>query len=751
MLGLWLCLPSALIAAEEPASSRPGQEPPIAESAPTPSPVPGPRGTLVVTPNRGRPTPLVDSPAAVTVIAAEDIAAAPDRTLGELLRAVPGVNAVRYSVRDYNVTSRQATTTLANSQLALLDGRSVYQDFVGAILWDLTPVDPGDIAQVEVVRGPASAVWGANAFTGVVNIVTRSPRDAPGSSLELGLVNFNRDAGSGVGLGSGLGYRGTTSLARALDETLSFRVSGGLFVASPLARPVGTLPITSHPLVPGQQVGGGTLPADIQGEPGNYRNRGTTQPWMDLRFDQELGREERISYAVGVSGTDGIIHTAIGPFNLERGSASGYLRTSYRRDKLNVTAYANLLRVKGPNLLAFDVNEDPLRLSASTQAYDLEMSDSRLLTGKQILTYGGTAKHGVFRVSLAPAGDNRTELGAFLQDELFLDWGDRRRQELRLALGARVDKFGNLEGLVFSPRLSILWKPGGDHGLRLSANKAFRAPSFINNYLDTTVLRPVDLGELFPTVPPEFAPALEEDYLLPQRVIGDPNLREESLTSYEVGYVGAIGRTTFGLNLYRNDTDDSINFYQFPDDYDPYTSANPPPDWPLPPSFLDALAAQDIHLSHTSNQFKNLGPIRQRGLEAFLQHRFLEGVTGWVNYSWQGDPRPLPAADPFPALEITMPPRQRINGGISWSSARTFGSLGLNHADRAFWVDVLPHDFDGYAEAYTLFNATIGARWARGAIVTTLRGTNLTNEEVHQNTFGDIVKRTIALDVRFRF
>src|SRR6185503_9697755 len=117
-----------------------------------------------------------------------------------------------------------------------------------------------------------------------------------------------------------------------------------------------------------------------------------------------------------------------------------------------------------------------------------------------------------------------------------------------------------------------------------------------------------------------------------------------------------VGRTTFGLNLYRNDTDDNINFYQFPDDYDPYTSAQPPLGWPLPPSFLDDLAKADIHLARTSNQFRNLGPIRQRGMEAFLQHRFSDGVAGYVNYSWQGDPKPLTAADPFPPLEITIPP-----------------------------------------------------------------------------------------------
>jgi iron complex outermembrane receptor protein len=175
VLALGLCLLSSSLLGQEP----PGRE--RAEPEPVPaSPPPGVqtlRETMVVTPSRGRQTSVIDSPAAVSVISSEAIAVAPDRSFGELLRAVPGMNAVKGSARDYNVTARQATSTLSNSQLVLLDGRSIYQDFVGAILWDMIPVDPADVLQIEVVRGPASAVWGANAFTGVVNIVTRSPRD----------------------------------------------------------------------------------------------------------------------------------------------------------------------------------------------------------------------------------------------------------------------------------------------------------------------------------------------------------------------------------------------------------------------------------------------------------------------------------------------------------------------------------------------------------------------------------------------
>ena len=120
---------------------------------------------------------LVNAPAAVSVITNETIQNSPATNIGDLLRAVPGVNVTQVSARDINLTTRGATSTLSTSQLALVDGRSIYLDFFGMVMWDLVPSNPNDIKQIEVIRGPASAVWGANAMTGVVNVITRTPRE----------------------------------------------------------------------------------------------------------------------------------------------------------------------------------------------------------------------------------------------------------------------------------------------------------------------------------------------------------------------------------------------------------------------------------------------------------------------------------------------------------------------------------------------------------------------------------------------
>ena len=98
---------------------------------------------------------------------------------------MPGVNISQTSARDFNITMRGATSTLATSQLALIDGRSLYLDFFGFVAWDLLPVNPNEMRQIEVIRGPASAVWGANALNGVVNFISKTPRELAGNSATI--------------------------------------------------------------------------------------------------------------------------------------------------------------------------------------------------------------------------------------------------------------------------------------------------------------------------------------------------------------------------------------------------------------------------------------------------------------------------------------------------------------------------------------------------------------------------------------
>src|SRR5438876_5089993 len=121
------------------------------------------------------------SPASLTVITGDEIRMRRAATVPEILRRVPGIDIAEMNPSDTNVSIRGFNRRLANKVLVLVDGRSVYQDFLGGTFWPLIDVNIQDIDRIEVIRGPGSALYGANAFSGVVNIITRTGDEIAGA------------------------------------------------------------------------------------------------------------------------------------------------------------------------------------------------------------------------------------------------------------------------------------------------------------------------------------------------------------------------------------------------------------------------------------------------------------------------------------------------------------------------------------------------------------------------------------------
>ena len=700
--------------------------------------------TIVVSASKSD-TALIDAPATISLVTSDVLASTPAQNYGDLLRALPGVNVIQLSARDINVTNRQGTSTLTNSQLVLLDDRSIYLDFFGLVLWDFLPSNMSDIRQIEVIRGPASAVWGANALTGVVNVITKTPRQAPGTTVSIQGGFFDRDAGSGVGKGVGKLFGANATVAQAPNSIWSYRVSAGYFNSDPLPRPTGTIPRIQDPRDPTQFVGGASYPSDSTGAFGTaFENEGTSQPKFDARVDQEISGG-RITYQGGVAGTSGIIHTGIGPFNIQPGSVMGYGKVNYRKDALKVNFFTNLTSAEAPNLLLPNpATGQPLQLNFSTQTYDFEVGDAIRAGTRQVFSVGGNVRRNNFDITIAPTAQNRTELGAYAQDEIFFD-------KVRLTIGGRVDKFGNLDDPVFSPRLAAVFRPAGEHSVRVSFNRAFRSPSVINNYLDIAIVNPIDLravgiAQPFPLVVKAIGSRL------PLGSTPQADLKEESITAYEVAYTGSLpGGTTLGAAFYVNDRDENINFVQLANNADPYTAANPPPGWPLPPAVLTLLASRGIFLPRTAFTYLNLGPVREKGIELSLDQRINTEWSAFANYSYQADPTVVDSSTPFPASELALPPNNRFNVGFNMSTRRLLASGSVNYTDRAFWADVLSSPFHGFTDAYTLVNGSFGVKFPATKMTALVKVNNLLNKDIQQHVFGDIVKRSVVGELRFEY
>ena len=148
--------------------------------------------------------------AAVYVINEEDIRRSGLTSVAELLRMVPGMEVAQINANNWAITSRGFNERFADTILVLIDGRSLYSPNFAGIFWQIEQVPVDQIERIEVIRGPGAAVWGANAVTGVINIVTKKARDTQGGVLSGGGGMQERDAAEieyGAMRGARLAYR----------------------------------------------------------------------------------------------------------------------------------------------------------------------------------------------------------------------------------------------------------------------------------------------------------------------------------------------------------------------------------------------------------------------------------------------------------------------------------------------------------------------------------------------------------------
>ncbi|MDB5865527.1 MAG: hypothetical protein JWO70_3333, partial [Betaproteobacteria bacterium] len=129
---------------------------------------------IIITSVSRREEPLGAAAAAVYVITGEDIRRSGATTLPEALRLAPNLQVARADAQQYAISARGFNNTLANRLLVLIDGRIVYSPLFSGVFWEVQDVVLEDVLRVEVISGPGGTLWGANAVSGVIYIITRS-------------------------------------------------------------------------------------------------------------------------------------------------------------------------------------------------------------------------------------------------------------------------------------------------------------------------------------------------------------------------------------------------------------------------------------------------------------------------------------------------------------------------------------------------------------------------------------------------
>jgi iron complex outermembrane receptor protein len=163
---------------------------------------------------------LAGAAASISIISSSDIRRSGARTLPEALRMAPNLQVARVDARNYAITARGFNSPFENKLLVLIDGRSVYSPLFSGVFWDAQDLVMDDVERIEVISGPGSTIWGANAVNGVINVITKSAKDTLGAraSMTVGDGERTGTARYGAQVGAHATYR-LYAKTLAVDDT----------------------------------------------------------------------------------------------------------------------------------------------------------------------------------------------------------------------------------------------------------------------------------------------------------------------------------------------------------------------------------------------------------------------------------------------------------------------------------------------------------------------------------------------------
>ena len=162
----------------------------------------------IVTASRRREK-ITDAPAAISLISELKIRNASNPNLGDYFKNIKGVDFTASGLDSYNLSARGFNSSFSSRLLTLTDGRMANVPSLRLIAYNVIPLTSDDVRQIEVVLGPSSALYGPNAHAGVVNIISKRPKESKGTVVGItgGTRNFLKTQVRHAGSIGKLGYK----------------------------------------------------------------------------------------------------------------------------------------------------------------------------------------------------------------------------------------------------------------------------------------------------------------------------------------------------------------------------------------------------------------------------------------------------------------------------------------------------------------------------------------------------------------
>ena len=399
----------------------------------------------VVSAARFAQSPL-EAPASTAIITRQEIRLSGQQWIPELFRRVAGMEVMTLTPIDVSLSVRGFNQRRSNRMVVLIDGRSSYIDTLGTTLWSAIPIAAQDIERIEIIRGPASALYGANSFAGIVNIVTRPPGE-PETSAFLGVGNAGTLFGHAATSGrvEGLGYR----IAAGYTRTQRFSLE-----VAPERRDYR-----------GIDLGDPSLSTD-----GFYANAGLRYRLVrGVVANLQLGIVDRLQNFQGTGPLrDFVARGPVGHVLASLETPYGSVRAFYT----HLSARAQIGTIpNGGDALDNRFEQGVFDVEAEfAQEFDLLVHHN--------LHIGAGYRRKTITWDYLDAPHDQNHFAVFFQDAMdIVDW-------LSVVASFRVDFHPLLPDPVFSPRGAFIFHPTERSALRLSAGTAFRTPTFLESYLD---------------------------------------------------------------------------------------------------------------------------------------------------------------------------------------------------------------------------------------------------------------------------
>ena len=510
-------------------------------------------GTVVVEAASRAPDRMIDAPAAITVV--QPTTGEPASVTGQIpvaLARVPGLDVVQNGINDFNVNARGFNKPLNRNVLVLQDGRDVATLGVIRQFWSALSEPLEDLGRIEVMRGPGSALYGPNAFNGVINIVTPAARDIVGTKLTLGggelrtaRVDLRQ---AGVLYHGRLGYRINVGYSRSDDWSRSRTACSDW---KQEYAPATDIP----PTCPGT-AGPDSIPLNGQTRDSlTHAALGTAEPLSSAqgsaRADYYAANGSIVTLEGGTAQSNNQVNIINNGRNQNYAVARPWARLAWDRQGNGLSAwYTGLSYPQGA-----------VRLNSGTPQQNSEAALH--LEGRASRTFDG----GVGRVVVGASVQNNavntqgTILSAAYDDRNDQYYGafgqlEYRIGRVRLIGAARWDN-SNLYTAQVSPKGALVYSMSKNHAVRFTVGRGFLTPS-LNNLFAASPAGPgvqnLTAIEAKLRADPSVGPALAavpigtlftNSAAVAETSLGNTGLRPQTMMSYEVGYKGQFGWRAF--------------------------------------------------------------------------------------------------------------------------------------------------------------------------------------------------------------